>query len=302
MLKDDDRFKVIRARDALAPKFRAALGTADALIVRSATSVDADLIEEAGSLKVIGRAGVGVDNIDLAAASARRIAVFNAPGGSTVAATEMTMALMLSLARSLTEADRSVREGRWERASFQGTELRGKTLGLIGAGRIGGEVATRCQSFGMSVIVHDPYLSPERARQVGVDLVDLDQVISSADVISLHVPLTDETRGMIGEAAFDAMKKGVILINASRGGLIDESALAVALAEGRIGGAALDVYDVEPLPPDSPLRTAPNLILTPHLGAATREAQVSVALEVAGSVRDALLHGDLSGAVNADDL
>jgi len=301
-LKDDDRFVVVRAKDRAAPKFQAAIGRADALVVRSATKVDVAMLDLAPSLKVVGRAGVGVDNIDIAAATSRGIAVVNAPSGNTIAAAELTMALLLSLVRNVTKADRSIREGRWDRSSFEGSELRGKTLGLIGAGRVGGEVAIRCQAFGMSVIVYDPYLAETRAEELGVQLVSLDEVVEGADVISLHVPLNDETRGLIGGDAFEVMKKRVYLVNASRGGVIDEAALAVALHEGRVAGAALDVYDREPLPEDSPLRDAPNLILTPHLGASTREAQVSVAREVALAIRDVLVDRDLSAAVNAPDL
>ncbi len=301
-LKDDEQFNVVRARDRTAPKFLEAIGLADALIVRSATRVDEALLGTAARLKVVGRAGVGIDNIDVAAASRRGIAVVNAPSGNTIAAAELTMALMLSVMRKVTEADRSMREGRWDRAGFQGSELRGKTLGLVGAGRVGGEVAIRCQAFGMSVIVSDPYLSGERAAELGVDLVSLEEVISGADVISLHVPLNDETRGLIGKEALKSMKKHAYVINASRGGVIDETALARALEKGRIAGAALDVFDAEPLPEDSPLRTAPNLIMTPHLGASTREAQISVAREVALAVREILLDGDTSKAINAADL
>ncbi len=301
-LLDDDRFAIETIHDSSSDEFEAVLASALGLIVRSATKVDGDMITRAAGLEVIGRAGVGVDNIDLAAASKRGIAVFNAPGGNTNSAAELTMALMLALARRLTEADRSMREGRWERAGLQGIELKGRTLGLVGAGRIGGEVARRCRAFGMEVLVYDPYLTEERAEQLGVRLVSLDHVVENADVISCHVPLTDETRGLIDASRLGRMKDGVLVINASRGGVIDEAALAEALHDGAISGAALDVYEREPLSEESPLRNAPNLVLTPHLGASTEEAQVGVATEVAGYIRAALGEGDVSAAINAADL
>jgi D-3-phosphoglycerate dehydrogenase / 2-oxoglutarate reductase len=301
-LRDDDRFEVVLVKDSSAPEFASELKTAAGLIVRSATRVDAAMLEGAPDLKVVGRAGVGVDNIDVAAASERGVAVINSPGGNTISAAELTMALMLAVARRVTEADRSIREGRWERATLQGVELRGKTLGVIGAGRIGWEVAQRCRAFGMRVIVYDPYLALDRVDELHPLLVPLDRLIESSDIITLHVPLNAETRGMIGTDALGQMKKGAFVINVSRGGVVDEDALALALTEGRIAGAGLDVYDHEPIPPDSPLLQAPNLVLTPHLGASTKEAQIQVALEVARNMRAALALGDLSAAINATDL
>jgi D-3-phosphoglycerate dehydrogenase len=301
-LRDDDRFEVVMVKDSSDPDFAAELKTAAGLIVRSATRVDEAMLEGAPDLKVVGRAGVGVDNIDVAAASERGVAVMNAPGGNTISAAELTMALMLAVARRVTEADRSIREGRWERSTLQGVELRGKTLGVIGAGRIGWEVAQRCRAFGMDVIVYDPYLAAERIEELHPHLVSLDRLIEGADVISLHVPLNAETRGLIGEGALARMKKGAYVLNVSRGGVVDEAALARALHEGRIGGAGLDVYEHEPIAPDSPLLDAPNLVLTPHLGASTKEAQIQVALEVARNMRSALAQGDLSTAINAADL
>jgi D-3-phosphoglycerate dehydrogenase len=301
-LRDDDRFRVLAVDDSGSEEFVEALREAEALIVRSATKVDRAMLEEAPRLRAVGRAGVGVDNIDLEAASERGIAVFNAPEGNTVAATELTMALILTVVRRVAEADRSIREGRWNRSAFRGVELRGRLLGLVGAGRIGGEVARRCRAFGMDVIGFDPYLAAEAAEVLGVRLVEFDRLIEEADVISLHVPLTEETRGMIDEAVLRRMKREAFLVNASRGGVIDEDALAEALSEGWIAGAALDVYATEPLPADSPLRAAPNLVLTPHLGASTREAQVEVAREVAIKLKSALLHEEVSSAVNAGAL
>ncbi len=260
------------------------------------------MLSRARSLKAVGRAGVGVDNIDVNAATARGIAVLNAPGGNTIAAAELTVALMLVLARQISDADASMRQGRWDRALFRGVELKGKTLGLIGAGRIGGEVAIRCQAFGMDVIVYDPYLPSGRAEALGVDLVDLGRVLREADMISIHVPLNEETRHLVDADALDRMKDTAFIVNASRGGVVDEAALAQGLAGGKIAGAALDVFVEEPLSADSPLLTAPNLVLTPHLGASTAEAQIAVAVEVSEGLRDVLGKGDLSAAINAAQL
>lgn len=300
-LVEDDRFEV-RFAESGTDEFDAALAKAAGLIVRSATLVDAALIDRAPALAAIGRAGVGVDNIDLSAASERGIGVFNAPGGNTIAAAEMTMAMILAIVRKVSEADRSLREGKWDRASFKGAQLEDKTLGLLGAGRIGAEVAIRCMAFGMNAIAFDPYLPEQRAGEIGIDLVTLDDVIERGDVISLHVPLNDETRGMVSADTLARMKTSAYVINVSRGGVIDEDALAKALVEGSIAGAAIDVYEIEPLPDDSPLRSAPNLVLTPHLGASTAEAQVSVAVEVARALRQALGQDDMSGALNARQL
>jgi D-3-phosphoglycerate dehydrogenase len=288
--------------DSGSPEFAAALPLADALIVRSATKVTRDLIERATQLRAIGRAGVGVDNVDIVAATERGIAVYNAPGANTIAAAELTMALLISVARRIPAAEASLRAGNWDRAAFKGVELRGKTMGLIGAGRIGGEVALRCQAFGMPVIVYDPYLTDERADELGVELLGLDDVLDLCDFISIHVPLTEETRGICGRDAFKRMKPTAFVVNASRGGVLDEEALAEALVNGEIAGAALDVYQDEPLPADSPLRDAPNLVLTPHLGASTAEAQVGVATEVAAKIETLLTTGDSSEALNARDL
>lgn len=301
-LRDDDRFLVVRVKSSSDPIFAEELSTASGLIVRSATRVDAGVLDRAPDLKIVGRAGVGVDNIDVVAASERGVAVVNAPGGNTVSAAELTMALLLAVARRVTEADRSIREGKWARSELGGVELRGRTLGIIGVGRIGWEVAQRCRAFGMDVMAYDPYLPAGRLEDMRSILVPLDRLLETADVISLHVPLTDETRGLINEAALARMKKGVFILNASRGGVVDEAALARALVEGRIAGAGLDVFETEPLYPESPLLSAPNLVLTPHLGASTKEAQLQVAIEVARSIRAALAYGDISSAVNAAEI
>lgn len=296
---DDDRFEIVQVDDSSSDEFEEALAGAHGLVVRSATKVREDLLKKAPNLRVIGRAGVGVDNIDLEAATARGIAVLNAPAGNTVSAAELTMAIMMSMLRRVADADASVRRGEWTRGKFRGVELRGRTLGLVGAGRIGGTVAQRCRAFGMRVLAYDPYLTDERADDLGVQRADLDTVIESADVLSLHVPLTDQTRNLIDTAALERMKKGAFVVNVARGGVVEEAALARALESGHIAGAAIDVYANEPLEEDSPLRSAPNTVLTPHLGASTEEAQELVATEIAEAVRDALARGDLSRALNA---
>ncbi len=299
-LRVDDRFQVIQIDDSSGPAFQEALEGAHGLVVRSATKVREELLAGAPELRVIGRAGVGVDNIDLDAATERGVAVMNAPAGNTVSAAELTLALILAMARKVAEADASMRSGAWERSRFKGVELRGRTLGLVGAGRIGSEVAKRCRAFGMKVVAFDPYLSAERAADLHVERAEtLDTVLSRADVLSLHVPLTDSTRGMIDAEALARMKQGAFLVNVARGGVVEEAALADALASGHLAGAALDVYGSEPLEDGSPLRSAPNLVLTPHLGASTSEAQELVATEIAEGVRAALAEGDLSRALNA---
>ena len=298
-LTDDERFEVLVPDGWTPEEMQEALGRAHGLIVRSTTKVTRKLLDQAPNLKVIGRAGVGVDNIDLEVATELGIPVINAPEGNTVSAAELAMALVLTVARNVSWADASVRGGAWARSQFSGIELRGRTLGLVGAGRIGTEVALRAQAFGMETIAYDPYLTEDRAKELGIERVELDEVISRGDVISLHVPLTPQTEGMIGEAELKAMKPTAILVNAARGGVVEEGALVAALDSGEIAAAALDVYTTEPLPEDSPLRGTENLLLTPHLGASTIEAQELVASEIARGVRAALLEGDLSKALNA---
>jgi D-3-phosphoglycerate dehydrogenase / 2-oxoglutarate reductase len=298
-LTSDDRFQVVMANGWEESRLLEALAHAHGLIVRSATTVTRELIDAAPDLRVIGRAGVGVDNIDLDAATERGIPVINAPEGNTVSAAELSMALILSLARNVSSADRSVRAGEWARSRFAGQELRGKTLALIGAGRIGGEVAKRAHGFGMKTVAYDPYLTDERARDLGLYRVTFEEALERADILSLHVPLTPQTQGMIGAKELEMMKSSAFLVNAARGGVVDERALVDALESATIAGAALDVYDEEPLPEASPLREAPNLVLTPHLGASTAEAQELVATEIAAGVKAALMNGDLSRALNA---
>lgn len=301
-LAGSEAFEVVSMDDSSSEDFVSALAGAEALIVRSSTKVTRAMLSLAPKLKAVGRAGVGVDNVDIPAASEMGIAVFNAPGGNTIAAAELTMALLISVARKIPAAEASLRGGLWDRAAFKGVELRGKTLGLIGAGRIGGEVGIRCKAFEMDVIAYDPYLSPTRADELGIEMVGLEEVIKRGDFISTHVPLTDETTGIIGPEALEQMKPTAFVVNASRGGVVNEFALAKALHNGDIAGAALDVYESEPLPADSPLRDAPNLVLTPHLGASTAEAQVGVATEVAHKIRLLLETGNRADAINAVDL
>ncbi|MBL8958403.1 MAG: phosphoglycerate dehydrogenase, partial [Gemmatimonadetes bacterium] len=259
-------------------------------------------LAKADRLKAIGRAGVGVDTIDVDAASARGIPVLTAPAGNTIAAAELTMALLLAVARKVPAADRSMKAGEWDRKSFNGIELYGKTLGLVGAGRIGGQVAKRARAFGMQVMVYDPYLTPERAMELDVRLAPLTEVIAQADVLSVHVPLTEATANLIGASQLASMKKGALLLNVARGGVVNEQALLDALTSGHLAGAALDVYEQEPLGKDSPLRSLPNVVMTPHLGASTAEAQQNVAIEIAEAVRNCLANGDLANAVNRTQL
>jgi D-3-phosphoglycerate dehydrogenase len=278
------------------------VGAYDALIVRSRTRVTAEVLDAGRRLKVVGRAGIGVDNIDVARATRLGILVLNAPAGNAISAAELTFALLLALARKVVRADRSVRAGVWDRASLQGVELHGKTLGLVGCGRIGSEVAKRARAFGMRVLAYDPYLSVDRAREVGVTLVTLPDLLEESDAVSIHAPLTEETRGLIGRAELARMKPTAFLLNMARGAIVDEMALADALRTGGLAGAALDVFAQEPPPPDHPLLRLENVIVTPHLGAATQEAQRSVGIEICRAVRDALLHGDVRTAVNAPGL
>jgi D-3-phosphoglycerate dehydrogenase len=274
-----------------------------ALVVRSQTKVTAQILNAGARLRVVGRAGVGVDNVDVETATRRGIIVLNAPGGNTVSTAEHTFSLLLSVARKIPQADASMRGKNWDRKNFEGIELYNKTLGVIGMGRIGSELSRRAIAFGMRVIAYDPYLSAARARALQVELVDeLDDLLTSANFISLHTPLTEETHHMVDATRLAKTKCGVRVINCARGGLIDEDALAEALASGQVAGAALDVFEIEPLPSDSPLRTAPNLVLTPHLGASTAEAQESVGIEIAQSIRAALLEGTIRNAVNMPNL
>lgn len=274
-----------------------------AIIVRSETKLTADVLNAGKNLRVVGRAGVGVDNVDVEAATRRGIVVLNAPSGNTVSTAEHAFSLLLSVARKIPQADASVRAGSWSRTQFQGVELYNKTLGIIGMGRIGSELTRRAIAFGMRVVAYDPYLSAGRARSLQVQLVDeLADLLALADFISLHTPLTPETRHLLNATRLEKTKRGVRVINCARGGLIDENALLEALRSGQVAVAALDVFETEPLPLESPLRAEPNLVITPHLGASTAEAQESVGIEIAQSVRAALLEGTIRNAVNMPNL
>ncbi|MEK6336154.1 MAG: phosphoglycerate dehydrogenase [Acidobacteriota bacterium] len=286
------------AGDAL----RAELADCDGLVVRSETKVTAEVMDAAKKLRVIGRAGVGVDNIDVPAATTRGIVVMNAPDGNTITTAEHTMALLIALARNVPQADISIKAGKWERKHFIGVELQGKVLGVIGLGRIGRAVSARARAFGMKIVAHDPFISPEEARDLEIDSVSLDEVFSRSDFLTVHTPLTSETRGIIGAAAFAKMKNGARIINCARGGLVDEAALYEAIKSGAVAGAALDVFEQEPPPPDHPLLALDEVIATPHLGASTTEAQEGVAFTVAEQMRDYLLSGALRGAVNVPAL
>lgn len=279
-------------------ELRDALSEYDGLIVRSETRVTADLMDASTRLRVIGRAGVGVDNIDVSAATARGIVVMNAPDANTITTAEHTMALLVAVARLIPQANRSLRAGNWDRKSFVGTELQGKTLGIIGLGRIGRAVAYRAHAFGMSIVAYDPFIAPEQARDQEIEVAPLEQVFSRSDFLTVHAPLTPETKGIVGKESFALMRKGVRIINCARGGLVDEEALYQAIKSGIVAGAALDVFVKEPPPNDHPLLSLEEVIATPHLGASTTEAQEGVAFTVAEQMRDYLLTGALRGAVN----
>ncbi|MDQ3627199.1 MAG: phosphoglycerate dehydrogenase [Verrucomicrobiota bacterium] len=273
------------------------------LVVRSETKVTRAVLEAGSQLRVVGRAGVGIDNVDVETATQRGVIVMNAPGGNTVSTAEHAFSLLLCAARKLPQADAMVRGGSWSRKEFQGVELHNKTLGIVGMGRIGSELSRRAIAFGMRIIAFDPYLSAGRARALQVELVDeLGDLLRSADFITLHTPLTPETHHLLNATRLSETKRGVRIINCARGGLIDETALAEALQSGQVAAAALDVFETEPLPLDSPLRALSNIVLTPHLGASTAEAQESVGIEIAQSIRAALLDGTIRNAVNMPNL
>lgn len=270
----------------------------DALIIRSATEVTADIIEAANKLKFIGRAGVGLDNVDLKAATKKGIVAMNTPAGNTTSTAEHTMSMILALSRNIPQAHMSMKNGKWDRSKFSGVELYGKTLGVIGLGRIGSTVAKFGQAFGMKVVAFDPFLSMDVASKKGVEVVELEDLLKQSDYITVHIPKSDDTENMIDEKQFGLMKKSVRIINCARGGIINEAALAKALEQGKIAGCALDVFEQEPLATESPLRKFDNCVMTPHLGASTSEAQINVAIEIAETLRDALLGKGIVNAAN----
>ena len=295
-------FEVVKETKLAPEQLAERIKDADGVIVRSATRITADLMDAAEKLRVIGRAGVGVDNIDVKAATTRGIVVMNAPDGNTITTAEHTIALLVSMARNVPQAHAKLQSGVWDKKSFVGVELNGKTLGVIGLGRIGKHVAKIAKGFGMKIFAFDPFVPPEQAKEFGFELGSLDEVFANADFLTIHTPVTDETRNIIGADAFGKMKKGVRVVNCARGGLVDETALLEAIENGTVAGAALDVFSSEPLDANSPLLKNDKIITTPHLGASTTEAQEGVALTVAEQMRDFLLSGELRNAVNAPSL
>ena len=294
----------VDVRVGLKPQeLREIIGGYEALAVRSATKVTAEVLAAASRLRVVGRAGTGVDNIDLEAATRRGVVVMNAPGGNSVSVAEHTLALLLALARSIPDASESTRASKWEKKKFSsGRELMGKTLGVIGTGNIGGLVVQRAKSFGLKVIAYDPFLTADAAAKLGWELVELAEIYRRADAITLHVPLTEQTRNMIGAPQLAQMKKGALLVNCARGGLVEEKALADALKSKHLGGAALDVFETEPPPPDHPLFACENFIATPHLGGSTEDAQQNVAVIVCEAMVEFLTTGTVRNAVNVPNV
>jgi len=303
LLQQQPEFKVTVLEKRLAEaELLPLVGEVAAMVVRSETKVTKRVIEAAPELRVVGRAGVGVDNVDVETATQRGIVVMNTPGGNTISTAELTFSMLMALARKIPQAHGSMKAGEWNRKEFQGVELYNKTLGVLGMGRIGSEVARRAIAFGMRVLAYDPYLSLSRAKALQVELVELDEIYARADFITIHMPMSDETRGMINAAAFAKMKKGVRVLNCARGGIIHEQDLYDAIKSGHVAGAALDVYETEPLPKECPLRDLPQVIMTPHLGASTEEAQENVGIEVAEAITDYLVHGAVRNAVNLPNL
>lgn len=297
-LREQPGLEVVEAYGSAPAKLLELVRDVEAIAVRSETKITAEVLAAAPKLKVVGRAGVGVDNVDVDAATERGVIVMNTPSGNTVATAELTFTHLLCGARPVPQAAASMREGKWDRKSFAGFELLRKTLGIVGLGRIGSEVAKRAQAFGMRVLAYDPYLAPSRSKAMQVESVTLDELLAQADFITVHMPLTDETKYLIDAAALAKSKKGVRIFNCARGGIIEEAALVAALKSGQVGAAGLDVFEDEPLAADSELRRLPNVVLTPHLGASTAEAQDAVGIEIAEQIADVLKGGVIRNAVN----
>jgi D-3-phosphoglycerate dehydrogenase len=302
ILRAEKQFQVDEKQKIPPEELKKLIKDYDVLLVRSETKVTKDIIACADKLKVIGRAGVGVDNVDVEAASKKGIVVMNTPGGNTISTAEQTMTLLLGMARNLPQAVGSLKAGNWDRKKFTGTEVFGKTLGIVGLGRIGTEVAKRANAFGMKVIAYDPYLSKEKAEELNIALVDLDVLFKEADFITVHTPMTQETKHMISDKQMAMMKDGVRLVNCARGGIIDEAALLKAIESKKVAAAALDVYEKEPPDMNNPIIKNDRIVTAPHLGAATEEAQQNVSLEIAKQVADALLGRGIKNAVNAPSL
>jgi D-3-phosphoglycerate dehydrogenase len=300
-LRQEPEIEVVIGAKMTEDELCAVIGEYDGMIVRSATKVTARVVENAARLKVVGRAGVGVDNIDIPAATSKGILVVNAPGGNTIAAAEQTMAMMLALSRNIPRACATLRAGKWDKKAFMGVELRDKILGVVGLGRIGSAVAKKAQGMDMNVVAYDPYITEEKAELLGIKLLSLEDVFRQADFITVHIPLTKETKHIVGEKAFSLMKEGVRVINCARGGVLDEQALYSAMKAGKVAGAALDVFEKEPNT-DSPLYEFDNFIATPHLGASTKEAQLSVAVDVSESIVAALKGDFVKNTVNIPSL
>jgi len=299
LLSADPRIKVDEVPTLPKDELLQRIPAYDAIVGRSATKISADLLEKAVKLKVVGRAGVGVDNIALDTATSLGIAVINAPAGNTIAVAELFFGAVISLLRHIPRADTSMHAGRWDRSALLGSELKGRTLGIVGLGRIGGEVAARARSFGMNVIAYDPYIAQSRFEALRVqEKESLDELLAESNVVTLHTPLTDETTGLIGKRELGRLPRQAIVVNMARGGIVDEKALLDALAGDQLLGAVIDAYEKEPLAADHPLRNRPNVLLTPHIGASTMEAQRNVAVDVCVAVRDALLSGELSRSIN----
>jgi D-3-phosphoglycerate dehydrogenase len=293
----------VEYRPGLSPgELEGAIADAHGLVIRSGTKVTADVIEAGRELQVIGRAGIGVDNVDVPAATRRGIVVMNTPGGNNITTAEHAVALIVSLARHIPQATASMKAGKWDKKSFMGTELYNRTIGVIGLGNIGRIVADRARGLGLKVVGHDPFVTDHAAAMLDVELVPFDELLARADILTVHVPRTKETTGLLGAAAFDKVKPGVLVVNAARGGIVDEAALLDALEDGRVGGAALDVFVEEPPSPGHPLVNHPKVICTPHLGASTEQAQVNVSIAVAEQVRDYLLSGLIGNAVNVPSI
>ncbi|HEY1251553.1 MAG TPA: phosphoglycerate dehydrogenase [Thermoanaerobaculia bacterium] len=297
MLRDAGH-EVVDLAGAPREKLLDALADADALLVRSATKVDAGLLQAASRLTVVGRAGVGVDNVDVPAASARGVLVLNSPTGNVVSAVEHTFAVLFALLRRIPQASASMAAGKWEKAKFLGSELAGKTVGIVGLGQVGSRVASRARAFEARLLGHDPYLPLEKAQEMGVPLVSLETLLAQADVVTLHSTATDKGRPLLGAEEFAAMKPGAVLVNVARGSLVDRAALLQALTDGRLGGAALDVFDPEPPDPQDPLLRLPNVVATPHLGASTVEAQERVSIQTVEALLGALAGAPYVPAVN----
>jgi D-3-phosphoglycerate dehydrogenase / 2-oxoglutarate reductase len=302
LLENDPDFEVDVKTDLTPGQLKEIIGKYDALAIRSATKVTADLMEAAVNLKVVGRAGIGVDNIDVPEATRRGILVVNAPGGNVVTTAEHAIAMMMALTRNIPQGTQSLKEGRWDKKKLQGREIMNKTLGVIGFGKIGSIVARRGLALKMKVVVYDPVVTPEKIRKAGCESVSLDDLYANSDYVTIHVPKIKKTTNLVDKAAFEKMKKGVMLINCARGGIVDENALYDALESGKVAGAAMDVFAVEPPPPDHPLLSLDNVIVTPHLGASTAEAQTNVAVAIASQIIDYLKHETIINSVNVPSI